>query len=183
MRALIILVFLCGQLQAQSPTIEQAKKHFETGKYAEAKKILEPIDDDSKDYGAAQYYLGRISFEEKNYDDAADYFDEATEASPKVAEYYVWLGDTYGTIAQDANVVKQGILAPKMRSAWESAIVLDPKNLNARESLVQYYCEAPGFMGGSFEKAHGMADQLIALSPAVGHREKGSVYVREKKFA
>src|SRR5262245_27598811 len=107
MRSAAILVFLSTQLLAQTGKVDQGRSLYEAKKYTEASKLLESVDDDDKEYAAAQYYLGRIAFDQKNYDDAADYFDEATEANPKMAEYFVWLGDTYGTIAPDANVVKQ----------------------------------------------------------------------------
>ncbi|HEY3430096.1 MAG TPA: tetratricopeptide repeat protein, partial [Cyclobacteriaceae bacterium] len=122
------------------------------------------------------------AFDQKEYDDAADYFEEATEANDKEAEYFVWLGDTYGTIAGDANVVRQGFLAPKMKSAWEKAVALDSKNIPARLSLIQFYTQAPGFMGGSNEKAKETAHQIIKLSPAQGHRSMGNIFVREKNM-
>lgn len=173
----VIPLFVDGQ-----SSIDKAKALYESKKYSEASKLLEEVDDDHSDYAAAQYYLGRIAFDQKEYDDAVDYFEEATEANDKIADYFVWLGDTYGTIAQDANVVRQGFLAPKMKSAWEKAVALDPKNIPARESLVEYYTKAPGFMGGSFEKAKEVANQIIKLNPALGHRVMGNIFIREKNI-
>ena len=66
-------------------------------------------------------------------------------------------------------MIKQGMLAPKMKKAWESAIALDPKNMSARTSLIQYYLQAPGFMGGSIDKAKEVAKQITGLNPAEGH--------------
>jgi len=74
------------------------------------------------------------------------------------------------------------MLAPKMKSAWEKAIALDPKNLDARTSLIQYYLQAPGFMGGSVEKAKEVAGQVLKLKPAEGHRQLGNIYLNEKKY-
>ena len=167
-------------LQGQTK-IEQAKKLFDDKKYAEAEKLLLPVDDDDRDYAAAQYYLGRIAFDQKRYDDSADYFEEATETNDKVADYFNWLGNTYATIAQNANVLKQGMLAPKMKSAWEKTIALDIKNLEARTSLIQYYLQAPGFMGGSIDKAKDVAGQILKIKQAEGHRALGNIYMYEKK--
>jgi tetratricopeptide (TPR) repeat protein len=74
------------------------------------------------------------------------------------------------------------MLAPKMKSAWEKAIALDAKNLEARSSLIQYYLQAPGFMGGSVEKAKEVAGQMLKLKPAEGHRQLGNIYMNEKKI-
>lgn len=73
------------------------------------------------------------------------------------------------------------MLAPKMKSAWEKAIALDSKNLDARTSLIQYYLQAPGILGGSVEKAIEVAGQVLKLKPAEGHRQLGNIYMHEKK--
>jgi tetratricopeptide (TPR) repeat protein len=183
MKALLYVAFLLPlTLFGQSP-VEKAKALYEAKKYDDAEKTLKQVAEKTTDYAAARYYLGRIAFDKKEYSDAADYFQEATEANPKGADYFNWLGNTYGTIARDANVLKQGMLAPKMKKAWETAIALDSKNIDARTSLIQYYTQAPGFMGGSIEKAQEVARQIIALSPAEGHRQLGNVYMSDKKPA
>jgi tetratricopeptide (TPR) repeat protein len=182
MKTLLILLLLLPLIGSSQSLIEKAKALYESKKYVEASKMLKEIDDENKDYAAAQYYLGRIAFDQKEYDDAADYFEEATEADEKVADYFSWLGDTYGTIAKDANVLRQGFLAPKMKGAWEKAIALDSKNISARESLIEFYTQAPGFMGGSFEKAREVANQIIKLNPPLGHRHMGNIFVNEKNI-
>lgn len=180
---ILFLVCVSSLVFCQTNRLDQAKNLFESRKYTEAKKILEAVDDDNKEYAEAQYYLGRIAYYEDKYEDALDYFEEAVEENDKVADYHNWLGNTYGTIAKDANPLRQGMLAPKMKSAWESAIALDAKNIEARKSLIEYYTQAPGFMGGSYEKAHEVAKQIKRLDLAEGHLAAGRIYAREEKFA
>lgn len=180
MKTLLSVLLVIPLVVGGQSAVEKGKALYESKKYAEATKLLEEVDDDNKDYAAAQYYLGRIAFDQKEYDDAADFFSEASEANDKIADYFLWLGDTYGTIAKDANVVRQGFLAPKMKAAWEKCVALDAKNISARESLIEFYTQAPGFMGGSFEKAKEVASQIIKLNPAQGHRSMGDIFVREK---
>jgi tetratricopeptide (TPR) repeat protein len=173
-------ISVCTHGQAK---IEQAKALFEQRKYDQVKKMLTPIGEKDADFAAAQYYLGRVAFEEKEYDDAQDFFEEAVDANNKVADYHNWLGNTYGTIAQKSNMIKQGVLAPKMKKAWENTIALDAKNISARTSLIQYYLQAPGFMGGSIDKAKEVASQLTKLKPAEGHHQLGKILLWEKKPA
>lgn len=47
-----------------------------------------------------------------------------------------------------------------MKSAWEKAVQLDPKTVDARESLIQYYLQAPAIAGGSVDKAIEMATEI-----------------------
>lgn len=181
-KTLLLLLFSSCMLFAQSSKINNAKTLFEAKNFSEAKKILSGISEGQSDFAAARYFLGRIAFEEKQYEDAADFFEEATEADAKSADYFNWLGNALGSIAKDANPFRQGILAPKMKSAWESAVALDPKNLDARRSLIEYYTQAPSFMGGSFEKAHEVALQIKKLNPAEGHLAAGRIFTKEEKF-
>jgi len=182
MKNFLIAVYLFPLISFAQTSLEKGKSFYENKKFAEAEKSLKTIPEKNTDYAASRYYLGRIAFDKKDYDAAVDYFEEATKINNKQSDYYQWLGDTYGSIAQNANVFKQGLLAPKMKKAWESAIALDPKNLDARSSLIQFYLQAPGFMGGSIDKAKETAKQIIAIKPAEGHRQMGNVFNYEKKY-
>jgi tetratricopeptide (TPR) repeat protein len=178
---IIILLLLSQHLFAQT-TISDARKLYDERKPAEAKKILTGFQSGDKDYAEAQYYLGRISFDEKNYDDAEEFFEECVDTNDKVAEYHNWLGNTYGQIAQNANMLKKSSLAPKMRSEWERAVTLRPDYIDPRESLVQYYLQAPGFLGGGVDKAEETARQIVKMNAARGHAQMGTIYVHEKKI-
>lgn len=180
----IILLALTATLAlAQSSRLDQAKAMYEAGKLAEARAAFRSVKKGEAQYAAAQYGLGRIAYDEEQYDDAADFFQEAISANDQVALYHQWLGDTYGTIARDANMIRQGILAPKMKKAWERAIALDANNIDARLSLIEYYMQAPSIMGGSPEKAIEMALQIKKINVVEGHRALGNVYFRQKKIA
>ncbi|MBX2899345.1 MAG: tetratricopeptide repeat protein [Cyclobacteriaceae bacterium] len=181
MRTLLLILFATIPVFSQSVTT--GKQLWEQKKYAEARTQLGVIKKDNKDYAAAQYYLGRIAFDEKKYDEAEDFFEAAIKANDKVAEYHTWYGNTLGTIASDANIFKQATLGPKMKSAWEKAVQLDPQTVDARESLIQYYLQAPAIAGGSVDKAIEMANEIKRLKPAEGHRQLGNIYYREKKYA
>ncbi len=179
--SLLFLVFIISIAEAQS-VLQKGKTAYENNKKAEAKKVLATIDDDQSDYAEAQYLLGRISFDEQDYESAADFFEEASDTNPKNPNYHNWYGNALGNIAKDANPLSQGILAPKMKAAWEKAIELDAKNMDARLSLIEYYTQAPGFMGGSYEKAYQMASQIKMIDLSEGHRAAGNIYYREKKI-
>jgi tetratricopeptide (TPR) repeat protein len=180
MRTLLIFILTIPYVALSQSTLEKSKNLLQNKNQQEAAKLLKTISKSDKDFAEAQFYLGRIAFDQKKLDDAADYFEMATESDKKKSEYFQWLGDTYGSIARNANVVRQGFLAPKMKTAWETAIALDSKNINARLSLIEYYTQAPSVMGGSFDKAKEVARQIIKLNPAQGYRAQGNIYLREK---
>lgn len=181
MRTLLFILFATVSVFGQS--VITGKQLWEQKKYAEARKQLLAIKKDNKDFAAAQYYLGRVAFDEKKYDEAEEFFETAIDTNDKVADYHTWYGNTLGTVAADANLFKQASLGPKMKSAWEKAVQLDPKTVDARESLIQYYLQAPAIAGGSVDKAIEMANEIKKIKPAEGHRQLGNIYYREKKYA
>lgn len=181
MRLIVLLIFLTSSLAAQ--TVDRAKKLWEANNSSEARKLLLSVKEDNKEYAEARFYLGRIAFDEEKYDDAEEYFEEAIDKNDKVADYYNWYGNTLGTIAGDANMFRQATLAPKMKSAWEKAVALDPVAIDPRISLIRYYTQAPAIAGGSVEKAIEVANEIKKLKPAEGHRQLGNIYFKEKKTA
>ena len=156
---------------------------FEAGKYKEAKTVFEPAFKANTRDAAAAFYLGRIAMEERKNDRAADYFEAATKLDPKNSHYFLWLGRAYGREAQQANVLRQPGLAKHTRAAWERAIELDPENLDARSDLIQYYVQAPGFLGGSTAKALEQAEEIRKRNALRGYLELGALYEHEKKLA
>ena len=167
---------------AVGQSLEAGQQFFAQRKFAEARKQLAGIKEGHRDFAASQYYLGRIAFEEKDYEKSLDYFEAAVETNDKVADYQEWLGNAMGNVARDANMIRQGLLAPKMKAAWEKSIALDPTRVGPRQSLIEYYLEAPSMMGGSEEKAEATARDIMALNPAEGHRALGNVFNRTKRL-
>jgi tetratricopeptide (TPR) repeat protein len=180
LRYLLFLIVLEPSF-AQSK-VDQAQKFYESKKYPEVISLLSTVKKNDKDFAGAQYWLGRVAYDQKRLDDAEGYLEAAVEANEMSPEYHNWLANVYAEIAQDANVFKQGILAPKMKSQWEKAVELDPTYLDPRKSLIQFYLKAPGFMGGSVDKAKEIATQIMKIKVAEGHLQMGNIYVKEKNL-
>lgn len=158
-RVLAAALFACAlpayTLDAQS--VEQGVALYDAKNYVEAKKAL--ILYGQRDPEAA-YYLGRIAANDNEYDEATKWFEKAVQLNPKSAVYHDWLGRAYGNQAVRASKFKLPFLARKVRSEFETALALDPNNLDVRDDLIQYYIQAPGVLGGSKEKAREMAAEI-----------------------
>jgi len=178
----IILVFLCTYfIQAQSPIFISGKKNFDEGKYEESKKLLNTIGKNSAEYGEAKYYLGRICFNNQKYDDAISLLKEAIGANNKNADYYFWLGNAIGEKTMRSNMLEQAVLAKEIIKNWEIGAKLDSTHQGIRWGLLNFYSQAPSFMGGGMEKAYKVADELNKLKYPDGFEAKGYVYERDNK--
>ena len=87
MNYVLALLFISTSAFSQS-SVEKGKKLWENKKPAEAKKLLLTIYEDSKDYAEAQFYLGRIAYDEKDFESAEDFFEEAVDADDIIAMSY-----------------------------------------------------------------------------------------------
>ena len=154
--AVFSLALLTVPVQGQS--VEQGIQLFNASKFGEARVALLPHGERDAD---AAFYLGRIELEGNDADKAADWFERAIRMNPKSSVYYDWLGRAYGTQAQHANRFRQPFLARKTKNAWETALALDPDNLDVRDDLIIFYTRVPGFLGGNKEKAREMALEIM----------------------
>ena len=174
---LVALLFLSSEM-VMSQSLTKGVELYQSGNLKAAKDFFSQYDDNEK----ALYYLGRIAFDQEEYSDAADYFEDVIEINDQVADYYTWLGNSIGSYAGDVNFFKQGILAPQIKSAYEKAVALDPKSIDALFGLIEYYTQAPGLLGGSMEKAEETAHKIKQIDVLQGHSALATVYERQEAY-
>jgi tetratricopeptide (TPR) repeat protein len=109
---------------------------------------------------------------------AAAEFEKASRADPASAMYHFWLGRVYGEQAQGANPLRQPGLARRTKSHFEKAVALDPDYVDGREGLMEYYLQAPGFLGGSREKAKEQAAEITKRNPYRGGLLTANIAIR-----
>ncbi len=172
--AFFFLAVLAVPIRGQS--VEQGIQLFNASKFGEARAALLPHGERDAD---AAFYLGRIELEGNDADKAADWFERAIRMNPKSSVYYDWLGRAYGTQAQHANRFRQPFLARKTKNAWETALALDPDNLDVRDDLIIFYTRVPGFLGGNKEKAREMALEIMKRNPYRGSMAATSLCAAE----
>jgi len=156
--------------------LEKGIQLFEAEKFPEAKEFFESFAEKSPENPTASVYLGRIFLIEGDYNTSIDWFKKAVELDENNSEYHLWLGRAYGQKAQRSSVFKKPSLAKKVKKEFEKAVELDPDNIDARFALMKYYLRAPGFMGGSKEKAREQAKEIEKRDPQQGRRAFELIY-------
>jgi tetratricopeptide (TPR) repeat protein len=125
------------------------------------------------------YKAGRSAFGQKP-DEAVREFEKAVSLDDKNADYHYWLARALGNVAQSASVIRQPLLARRVKSEFEHVLQLDPSNISGREGLLQFYLRAPGIMGGSASRAREQAADIAKLSPLRGHLARATLANFEK---
>jgi len=101
---------------------------------------------------------------------ALNVLQRAEAQDPRNTRIHYLLGVAYGNLAQNASAFRRVSLARHTRDEFERAVELDPNDLDARWALVQYYALAPGYLGGSEQKARQQADEIGKRDASLGKR-------------
>ena len=177
-----ILALLIGPFIfcAAAADLEQARKLYDLTEFEESLKVIHAIP--VKD--AAVYELmGRDYFMTGEYKKASDALEKAVAAAPDNSDYALWLGRAYGRRAETANFLSAVGQASRARQHFEKAVQLNPGNIEALNDLLEYYLEAPGFMGGGLDKAKATVDRIAKIDPAEGQWAQSKVDEKRKEFA
>lgn len=112
----------------------------------------------------ASFQLGRQSYDQESFEAAIAAFSTAVSLAPESSTYHHWLGKSYGRLAQNSNLFKAYRLASRTREELERAVALDDKNIEAISDLMEFYRQAPAFLGGGRDKADRLHLRLEALN-------------------
>jgi tetratricopeptide (TPR) repeat protein len=165
---------------AASPTsLDQARQLYQLTDYAASLKILEAIQ--PKD-GPVFELIGRNYYMQGEYKKATEILEKAAAADPANSDYELWLGRAFGRRAETASPFTAPPNANKARQHFEKAVQLNPGNMEALSDLLEYYLEAPGFMGGGLDKAVGVADRMASIDPIEGHCAQARLAEKKKEF-
>jgi tetratricopeptide (TPR) repeat protein len=175
----LLLVLLASHLAAAS--LDEAKRLFEERRLPQARAAFEALARSGPSRAEATFFLGRIEFVLDDSAKAAKLFEKAIELDPKNARYRLWVGRMYGEMAQGVNPIRAASLAKKVQRAFEEAVRLDAKYIDPRIGLIDFYQIAPGFMGGSDEKANEHLAEIERIDPPYGHLVRARMHRRAKK--
>ena len=191
-RPALVTLFLPTIASAQDP-LDRGVQLLDSGQATQAVAVLVPAAKANPRSARATFLAGRALVEEgemlrragnqdaamKKFEQAADWLEKATRLAPQDAVAWRWLGNTYGRQAQAANKLRQAMLAGKVKNAFETAVRLDPTDVESRASLIDFYTQAPGFMGGSMEKAMAEAREIAKYDRLRGHYAIASISLRQ----
>lgn len=127
--------------------------------------------------------LTRARVYAKQYEKAIDAGEKATALAPKNAQAFFWLGNALGNRIGQVGMLGKMALAPKLRDAFEQAVKLDPTLIEARSSLIEFYLQAPGAMGGGVDKARAQAAAIGKYDRAQGLTAQARIAMHEKDTA
>lgn len=180
--ALLLALALAGAVLADNSAPEAL---MEAGHWKRARGIVEALAKTNPNDARTFYLLSRVKLAFRDYDTAMQLAEEAVAQDDKNAYYHWQLGQVCGdmTDASGVGMFKKMGLAKRYRSENERAVALDPKLLDARAGLMEFYLEAPGILGGSKSNAQRVASEISQLDPARGFMAQAEIAQKNKDLA
>jgi tetratricopeptide (TPR) repeat protein len=177
---LFIALPIVGRAQADPP-LDSVKQIFINGAADAAVRSLRTTTSGDTSSADAHNLLCRVLYSEERWDAAIDECERAVALNPRVSLFQLWLGRAYGEKADHSSWFTAIGLAKKTRNCFEKAVNLDPRYVEARSDLSEYYIEAPGFLGGGIDKAAAQANAVEKLEPATAIYIRARIAEHEKR--
>jgi tetratricopeptide (TPR) repeat protein len=171
-------LLLCAQASAN-----EYSALMKTHKYAEVERIANTTLAQDAGNADALVAMSEVSMVAGRVEDAVRFGERCVAAQPKVANCHLALGNALGSKAMSAGMMSAMSYAGKIRDAFKTAVELDPQNMDARFSLMTYYMQAPGIVGGGTGKAQTLAAQTALVNPEAGKLMMARLDAADDKFA
>src|SRR5262245_22398716 len=182
MLSALFILLLLNPSPATPPAeqaVQGARSDFDAGRYSDAVDRLTAVLDVAPQDAPVHYWLARSYYEQGKYDKAIEHAEVAAKLAPENGEYQRWLGRAYGAKAEQSHSF---FLARKVKQAFETAVRVAPRSIEARRDLMQFLAEAPWIVGGDRNKAKEQVEMISALDPLEGRLAQGAYLCAAKKW-
>lgn len=174
-RVTLTLLAVCSLAAAQTP----ARELYQRTEYRQSLNLL--LSDPPKDASSLQL-MGQDYFMLGDFKKSSDALEKAAALDPNNPQILMWLGRAYGRRAETAGPFTAPGYAARSRQMLEKSVQLDPSNKEATGDLMDYYLDAPGFLGGGMPKAEALAKRIGEADPAEGHYAQAQIDERLKQY-
>ncbi len=183
---LLALAFCASAALAVAPagaspaaaSLDAAQAQFKAANYSGAITTLQAVVAQSPSNAEAYYWLGRCYYELRDYDNAVTQGEKSIDLDPKSSVYHQWLGRSYGGVADRERSFSA---AKKVKKEFQTAVMLNPSNIQARRDLEQYDLDAPWIVGGDKGEALDQVNAIAAIDPIQGQLARGAYFLGMKK--
>jgi tetratricopeptide (TPR) repeat protein len=144
----------------------EAEKLIEAGHWKQARALVDPKR--SQD-ALTQFLLSQIHNAFGDRDSPLPLAEKAAALDGKVAKYHRQIAEVTGVMAQHANMFQEFMLGRRFKREIDTALSLDPRDLQALRDLMEFYLLAPAIIGGDKEKARATANRIAQVDPVQGY--------------
>jgi tetratricopeptide (TPR) repeat protein len=178
--ALLLFIVLTAPPDLAAEPLAEAQDLYLHAKY---ERVLDILSSGGGPTSAGGCFLfGKTFYKLHRTDEAIRQLEKAVGLEQSNSDYHAWLGMAYLQKATSVSVFAALSWARKVEREFETAVNVDPANLDARFDLLEYYLQAPRLIGGGRDKAWAQAQAIAAKNPQQGCSARSRVYRHDKQF-
>ena len=170
-----LFLYLIPIFAISQTDFDKAEKLYSSKNFEQSKVLFQNYLKDNPNNIKTIEYLGDIAGQNKSWDNAIYYYNKLKQLKPMEANYHYKYGGVMGMKAKESNKFKALGMISEIKSSFEKAISLNPKHIEARAALVEFYLQLPGIVGGSEKKALLYANEIAQISAVDGYLSKGHI--------
>ena len=174
-RFLFLFIYLIPIFAISQTDFDKAEKLYSSKNFEQSKVLFQNYLKDNPNNIKTIEYLGDIAGQNKSWDNAIYYYNKLKQLKPTEANYHYKYGGVMGMKAKESYKFKALGMISEIKSSFEKAISLNPKHIEARAALVEFYLQLPGIVGGSEKKAMFYANEIAQISAVDGYLSKGHI--------
>jgi tetratricopeptide (TPR) repeat protein len=182
MKYLQLIFLFFSLLTFSQSSFEKGEKLYVQKKMNEAKQMFQDYLKSHPNHSKSIEYIGDIAGNQKQWNEAIEYYQKLKISFPKNANYWYKYGGALGMKAKESNKFKALGMIDKIEESFLMAAKLESKHVETRFALVMLYLELPGIIGGSEKKAQKYADELMRISSVQGFLAQGYIDAYFKRF-
>ena len=149
--------------------------------YVKAEQIMSQYVVERPDNLQGLELMGDAFSYQRKWSQAIGYYKKLVKAEKDNANYHYKHGGALAMKAFTVSKLRALTMISDIKGAFLKAAKLDPKHIDARWALVEFYVQLPGIIGGSIKKSLKYADELQQLSAIDGYLAKGYIYEYDNK--
>jgi tetratricopeptide (TPR) repeat protein len=161
------------------PAIAETRRLYNQTDYRGALNLLQKLPAQS---GASREISGRCRYFMGDYKSAIEDLEKAVQLEPGVSDHYLWLGRAWGRRAETSVFFMAVKYAAEARKNFEKAVQLNPANVEAVNDLLEFYLDAPGFLGGGVDRATALAATIRQSEPVEYQCALAQISIHQKDF-
>ena len=182
MKYLQLIFLFFSLLTFSQSSFEKGEKLYVQKKMNEAKQMFQDYLKSHPNHSKSIEYIGDIAGNQKQWNEAIEYYQKLKISFPKNANYWYKYGGALGMKAKESNKFKALGMIDEIEESFLMAAKLESKHVETRFALVMLYLELPGIIGGSEKKAQKYADELMRISSVQGFLAQGYIDAYFKRF-
>ena len=178
-RALVVLAYfcICASAAAADSTLQAL---IDAGHWKRARVLAEQRYAAKPNDAEPAYLLSQVKLAYGDVEAARALAEKAVALEPKNSNYHFQLASACGLTAEKASLFSKAHWAKRFWEEAGTAVSLDPRNLDARQGLLEFYLQAPRLMGGGQDKARAMADEIAKIDPVSGFLAQARLALEQK---